>query len=119
MATTTVRRTNGSDDRAEGGRGATDAPKQIRDSVRALQRDTRELMGAIEQLSGSVSDALREQMDRRPYAALGVGLVTGYVLGGGLSFRLAALLGATAARAAMLQMVSQGVSSVARGGRER
>ncbi len=116
--TTTAKRTNGSDDRADGGHGAT-GPQQIRESVRAVQRDTRELMGAIEQLSGSVSGALREQMDRRPYAALGVGLIAGYVIGGGLSFRLASLLGGTAARAAMLQMVSQGVGSVARGGRER
>jgi len=117
---TTARRTNGSGhDRADGGRGVPRGPQQIRENVRALQRDTRELLGAIEQLSSSVSDALREQMDRRPYAALGAGLVAGYVLGGGLSLRLATLLGATAARMAMLQIVSQGVGSVARGGRER
>ena len=114
---TTARRANGSgEDRADGGtRGA----QQIRENVRALQRDTRELLSAIEQVSSSVSDALREQMDRRPYAALGAGLLAGYVLGGGLSLRLATLLGATAARMAMMQMVSQGVGSVARGGRKR
>ena len=114
---TTARRANGSGrDRADGAaRGA----QQIRENVRVLQRDTRELLSAIEQLSSSVSDALREQMDRRPYAALGAGLLAGYVLGGGLSLRLATLLGATAARMAMMQMVSQGVGSVARGGRER
>jgi 1,4-dihydroxy-2-naphthoyl-CoA synthase len=113
---TTAKKTNGS--AADRSDGATRAPQQIRESVRALQRDTRDLVGALEQLSTSVGDALREQMDRRPYAAMGVGLVAGYVLGGGLSFRLASLLGAAAARAAMVQMVSQGVGSVARGGRE-
>jgi hypothetical protein len=120
MATTATRTTNGSgEERTHGNRGATRAPQQVRESVRALRRDTRELMGAMEQLSGGVSDALREQMNQRPYVALGVGLVAGYVLGGGLSFRLVTLLGAAAARAAMLQVVSQGIGSVARGGRER
>ena len=114
---TTARRGNGSGgDRPNG--GAARAPQQIRESMRALQRDTRDLASAIEQLSSSVGDALREQMDRRPYAAMGVGMLAGYVLGGGLSLRLATLLGAAAARAAMAQMVAQGVGSVARGGGE-
>lgn len=118
--TTTERRTNGSGTQRDGGEGgrAAHAPQQIRESVRALQRDTRELFGAIEQLSTSVGDALREQLDRRPYATLGAGFVAGYVLGGGLSLRLATLLGAAAARTAMMQLVSQSVDSAARGGRE-
>jgi hypothetical protein len=114
---TTGRRTNGSGEHHAD--GAARGAQQIRENVRVLQRDTRELLSALEQLSSSVSGALREQMDRRPYAALGAGLLTGYVLGGGLSLRVATLLGATAARMAMVQMVSQGVGSVARGGRER
>jgi hypothetical protein len=115
---TTARKTNGSgEERAHGGAGR--APQQLRDSVRALRRDSRDLFGAIEQLSSSVGDAIREQLDQRPYATLGAGLVAGYVLGGGLSLRLATLLGATAARAAMMQVVSQGLGSVARGGREQ
>jgi hypothetical protein len=114
----TERRTNGSGSHRESGDGATRAPQQIRESIRALQRDTRELFGAIEQLSTSVGDALREQLDRRPYATLGAGFVAGYVLGGGLSLRLATLLGAAAARTAMMQLVSQGLGSAARGGRE-
>jgi hypothetical protein len=117
---TTERRTNGSGTHRDDGDGerAARAPQQLRDSVRALQRDARELVGAIEQLSTSVGDALREQLDRRPYATLGAGFVAGYVLGGGLSLRLATLIGAAAARAAMMQLVSQGVGSAARGGRE-
>jgi hypothetical protein len=120
MATTATRTTNGSGEERtrSGGRGAGRAPQQLRESVRALRRDTRDLMGAVEQLSGNVSEALREQMNQRPYVALGAGLLAGYVLGGGLSLRLATLLGAAAARAAMLQIVSQGIGSVARGGRE-
>jgi hypothetical protein len=120
MATTATKTTNGSgEERPRGGRGAGRAPQQIRESVRALRRDTRDLMGAVEQLSGGVGEALREQMNERPYVALGAGLIAGYVLGGGLSLRLATLLGAAVARAAMLQVVSQGIGSVARGGRER
>ena len=55
------------------------------ESIRTLEHDTQALFVAIEQLSESVNEALRDQMDRRPYAALGGAFVAGYVLGGGLS----------------------------------
>lgn len=83
--------------------------RRIGESVRALERDTRELLAAIEQLSASASEALREQLDRRPYQVLGAGLLAGYVLGGGLSFRLATLLAAAAGRATLAQLVARGV----------
>jgi hypothetical protein len=121
MATNQTRKTNGNgsgEERRGNGGQAARAPQQLRESVQALGRDSRELFGALEQLSTSVGDALREQLDQRPYVTLGAGLVAGYVLGGGLSFRLAMLLGATAARAAMMQAVSQGFGSMT-GGRER
>jgi hypothetical protein len=76
--------------------------------VRLLERDTRELLSAIEQLSASASAALREQLDRRPYAALGAGLVVGYILGGGLSLRLATMLAAAAGKATVAQVMSRG-----------
>ena len=77
-------------------------------SVRLLERDTRELLSAIEQLSASASAALREQLDQRPYAALGAGLVAGYILGGGLSIRLATMLAAAAGKATVAQVMSRG-----------
>jgi len=88
----------------------TERVRPIGESVRALQRDTRELLGAVEQLSSSAGDALREQIDERPYATLGAAFVTGYVLGGGLSLRLATMLAAAAARASVAQMLARGIS---------
>ena len=83
--------------------------RPIGESVRALQRDTRELLGAIEQVSTSAGDALREQIDERPYATIGAAFVTGYVLGGGLSFRLATLLAGAATRASVAHLLTRGV----------
>lgn len=96
---------------------ATEQTKPIGESVRALERDTRDLLAAIEQLSASTGDALREQMDRRPYAAIGAGFLAGYVLGGGLSLRLATILAAAAGRATVAQLVTRSVARAAtRGG---
>lgn len=96
----TTPRTNGS------GRGK---HPPLAESVRTIERDARELLSAIEQLSASASDALREQLDQRPYAALGAGLAIGYVLGGGLSLRLVSLLAATAGRATLAQVITRSV----------
>jgi hypothetical protein len=90
---------------AGAGRGETPA---LADSVRTIERDVRELLTAIEQLSASASGTLRKQLDERPYATLGAGLVAGYILGGGLSLRLASVLAATAGKAALAQVVSRG-----------
>jgi len=79
------------------------------DSVRVLEHDTRELFAAIEQLSASASAALREQMDRRPYTALAAGLVAGYVLGGGLTVRLATGLAAATGRATLARLITRGL----------
>jgi len=110
MATT---RTNGS---------AAERVRPIRESVRALERDTRDLMSAIEQVSTSATDALREQLDRRPYATLGAGLVAGYILGGGLSLRLATFLANAAGKATMAQLIAGGLglgrATASRGGRQ-
>jgi hypothetical protein len=89
------------------GGGRTEAQPLV-ESVRTLERDARELLSAIEQLSASASGALREQLDQRPYATLGAGLVAGYILGGGLSFRLATVLAAAAGKATLAQVVSRG-----------
>jgi hypothetical protein len=86
------------------------APKAVGEGVRALQSDTRELLGALEQLTASAGEALREQMDQRPYVAIGAGFLAGYVLGGGLSLRLATFLAAGAARVTAAQLVARGLA---------
>ena len=93
-------RTNGS---------AAERVRPIGESVRALERDAGELVRAVEQVSVSAGDALREQLDRHPYAMLGAGLVTGYILGGGLSLRLATFLAGAAGKATMAQLLAAGL----------
>ena len=83
-----------------------DGARPIGESVRVLERDTQELLVAIEQLGESVNAALREQLDQRPYAALAAGFVAGYVLGGGVSLRLATMLAATAGRMALARLMT-------------
>jgi hypothetical protein len=73
-----------------------------------LERDTKELLAAFERLSDDASSSLRAQVDRRPYAALGLGLLGGYVLGGGLTFRLGTFVLAAAWRAALANLVARG-----------
>ena len=109
MATATARHGNGSVE------SATERLRPIGESVRALERDTRELMSAVEQLTSSAGDALREQLAHRPYATLGAGLVGGYILGGGLSVRLATFLLAAAGRATMTQMLAGGLAAASAG----
>ena len=111
MATATGRRTNG-------GGSMESAAEQLRpigESMRALQSDPRELIGAVEQLTTSAGDALREQLHRHPYTTLGAGLVGGYILGGGLSVRLATFLLAAAGRATMTQMLAGGLAAAGAG----
>jgi len=111
MATATARQTKGN--------GSVDSTAErfrpIGESMRALQRDTRDLIGAVEQLTSSAGDALREQLHRRPYATLGAGLVGGYILGGGLTVRLATFLVAAAGRATMTQMLAGGLAAAGTG----
>jgi len=75
---------------------------------RRLERDTKQLLAAIERLSDDASAALREQVDHRPYRVLGLGFLGGYVLGGGLTVRLGSLVVAAACRAALASLVSRG-----------
>lgn len=86
--------------------------------VSQIERDTHELLGAVERLSTDVSLSLRESVDRRPIAALGLGFLGGYVLGGGLTLRLATLLLATAARALVANAVAGAMGERRTGDRE-
>jgi hypothetical protein len=76
------------------------------DVERHLERDVRELLAAIERLSNDAAISLRDHLDRRPYPSLGVGLLAGYVLGGGLTFRLGTFVAAAAWRAGLASVLS-------------
>jgi hypothetical protein len=78
---------------------------------RRLERDTRELLAAIERLSDDATRSLRDQVDRHPYPSLGLGLLGGYVLGAGLTFRLGTFVLAAAWRAGLASFISQRTSS--------
>ncbi|HEV7732757.1 MAG TPA: hypothetical protein VGR62_11370 [Candidatus Binatia bacterium] len=77
-------------------------PQSSSDPIRA-QLDT------VERASGDAVRYVREQLDSRPYTTLGVGLAAGYVLGGGLTVRLAGTLLALTGRFAMASLVSSAV----------
>ena len=76
-----------------------------------LERDTKELLAAIERLSDDASSSLRDQVHRRPYATLGFGFLGAYVLGGGLTVRLGTFVLAAAGRAALANLVSRGTTT--------
>ena len=78
---------------------------------RRLERDTKDLLVAIQRLSDDAGAALREQVDLRPYASLGLAFLGGYVLGGGLTLRLGTLVLAAASRAALANLVSRGIAT--------
>jgi hypothetical protein len=76
-----------------------------------LERDTKELLAAIERLTDDASSSLREQVDHHPYTSLGIGFLGGYVLGGGLTLRLGTLVLAAAWRAALANLVARGTTA--------
>lgn len=69
----------------------------------------RSQLDTVERASSDAVRFVREQLDARPYATLGVGLAAGYVLGGGLTVRLAGTLLALTGRVAMASLVSSAV----------
>jgi hypothetical protein len=83
---------------------------QVRQVDGRLARDTKELLAAIERLSDDASSTLRDNVDHRPYTTLGLGFLGGYVLGGGLTFRLGAFVLAAAWRAALANLVTRGIA---------
>jgi hypothetical protein len=76
----------------------------------------REFMTGVEEGAAEVNRFLREQMIRRPYATMSVGVLLGYAFGGGLTIRTSALLLRAAARVAMVRTV-QGLMPVLPEGR--
>jgi hypothetical protein len=94
------------------GPNGAESPSQQRPSCveGRLERDTKELLAAIERLSDDASSSLRDRVDRRPYTSLGLGFLGGYVLGGGLTFRLGTFVLAAAWRAALANLVTRGTT---------
>jgi hypothetical protein len=81
----------------------------------SLGRDTQTMLSAIENLSANVSVSLRDGVDRRPVASLGLAFAAGYILGGGLTLRLGTFLMAAAGRALVASSIAAAVGGFARG----
>jgi ElaB/YqjD/DUF883 family membrane-anchored ribosome-binding protein len=88
-----------------GAASATEPPHQeirsLGDYGRQIHHDAEELAAAVQEATTGVQRRLREQVEQRPYSCLGVAAGIGYVLGGGLSSPLTAMLLTAATRLAM------------------
>lgn len=74
--------------------------------TRSITEPIRQQLASLEEGSGELLQALREQLERRPYATLGAGVAAGFVLGGGLTLRLTTSLLALAGRVALANVAS-------------
>jgi ElaB/YqjD/DUF883 family membrane-anchored ribosome-binding protein len=68
---------------------------------REIQHDVQALAAAVQDAADDLQRYVTTQMEHRPYTTLGVAAGVGFVLGGGLRPRLAAVLLGTATRVAM------------------
>jgi hypothetical protein len=84
----------------------TTRPRRPTRNASSVAEPFRRQLQNVEQGSSELIALLRDNLDRRPYATLGAGLAAGFVLGGGLTLRLATSLAAVAGRMAMANMMS-------------
>jgi hypothetical protein len=96
-------------DRHNGAGPPSEEPSRVAEP--RLERDTKELLAAIERLSDDAGAALRNEVDHRPYTSLGLGFLGGYVLGSGLTLKLGTLVLAAASRAALANLVTRGITT--------
>lgn len=95
---------NGMRDAVTEGNGAVaiDTPLHNGDSMadhgRRIQRDAVTLATEIRGTTADLERYLSDQIEKRPYVALGVAAGVGYILGGGLRSRLTAVVLGTASR---------------------
>jgi len=82
----------------EGGDTSDDFRQRMAATGHTLQQDITALSQTLNDAAQDVSTALREQVKSRPYATLGVAAGIGYILGGGLTMRVGALLLGTGGR---------------------
>ena len=86
--------------------GAPSGPEQpqeqrsLGDHGRQIHHDAEALAAAVRDATDDVQRYLTEQVEQRPFSTLGVAAGVGYVLGGGLSSRLTAVLLGAATRVA-------------------
>jgi len=81
------------DVRATGERVASESvDPSVFDAGRSLRDDASLMAETLTDAAGEIQGYLREQANRRPYAALGAAAGIGFVLGGGLSLRLTSTL---------------------------
>ncbi|MCO5166368.1 MAG: hypothetical protein M9894_08390 [Planctomycetes bacterium] len=78
------------DDRSQGreGRDGHAHRNRIFEHTAELKEEAQDLASSIKDISADVSVMLKEQLDQRPYAVLGVAAAFGYVIGGGLPSRI-------------------------------
>lgn len=83
-----------------------------------VREEAQDLATSLTELTREVSGVVKEQLDQRPYAVLGVAAACGYVLGGGLPSRITRAGLGIGARMAMGMLVRQFVEGqgVALGG---
>jgi ElaB/YqjD/DUF883 family membrane-anchored ribosome-binding protein len=74
--------------------------RSLGDHCRRIHDDAHALAAAVQEATDDLERYLTEQVEERPYAALGVAAGVGYVLGGGLRSRLTAVLLGAATRLA-------------------
>ena len=75
--------------------------RSLADHGRQIQHDAHVLAAAVQDATAGLEGYLTEQVTRRPYTTLGVAAGIGYVLGGGLSSRLTAVVLGAATRLAL------------------
>ena len=75
-------------------------PGSLGAHARQIQHDAETLAAAVCDATDEVQRYLTAQVEQRPFSTVGVAAGVGYVLGGGLSSRLTAVLLGTATRVA-------------------
>ena len=87
----------------DGAPSGTERPglRSLGDHGRQIHHDVHALAAAVQDAADDLERYLTEQVEQRPYTTLGVAAGVGFVLGGGLSSRLTAMLLGTATRLAM------------------
>jgi hypothetical protein len=106
-----------------GAAGTTEAPLQdprsISDRGRQIHHDAATLAAEVRGTTADLERYLTDQVKRRPYRTLGVAAGIGYVVGGGLSSRLTAVLLGAATRLATALVARELGNRILQGGSDR
>jgi len=91
-------------------------PMSLADHARQIQHDAGALAGTVRDATDGVQRYLTAQVEQRPLSTVGVAAGVGYVLGGGLSARLTAMLLGAATRVAMALVARELGNRILQGG---